>query len=79
MKYPNGQEVKLGDKVQLSANRTGVVLCSFDMDEYNEAYPKSEWGYLGEGVLIDFPSYGLTHYKAPDPDLLLAARADFTR
>ena len=71
MKYPDGQEVKLGDLVTLGSGEKGIVVCSIDTDEYNEAYPPTEWGYLGSGVLIEFPAYGLVHYKEPDPDLHL--------
>jgi hypothetical protein len=75
MKYPDGRDVKLGDIVALGKNQKGVVVCSIDTEEYSDAFPKIEWNYLNNGVLISFPSYGLIHYKEPEPDLRLVARA----
>ena len=74
MKYPDGQDVKLGDIVGLGKDRQGVVVCSIDTGEYSDACPEVEWSYLNEGVLIKFPSYGLIHYKQPEPDLRLIKR-----
>lgn len=75
MKYPDGQEVKLGDIVALGTDAQGVVVCSIDTGEYSEAYPQEQWGYLDSGVLIEFPSFGLIHYKEPETGLRLVAHA----
>ncbi len=74
MKYPDGQKVKLRDKVKLGQDESGVVVCSIDDDEYSDDYPKDQWGYLKKGVMIYFPSYGLIHYEEPESDLQLIAR-----
>lgn len=74
MKYSDGQEVKLGDKVKLGPDEGGVVVCSIDTREYTDDYPESEWGYLKKGVLINFPLYGLIHYEEQEPDIHLIAR-----
>jgi hypothetical protein len=52
MKYPDGQEIKLGDVVGLGKDKQGVVVCSVDTGEYSDAYPQAEWSYLDRGVLI---------------------------
>jgi hypothetical protein len=39
MKYPDGQEVKLGDMVALGKDQQGVVVGSIDTGEYSEIYP----------------------------------------
>jgi hypothetical protein len=75
MRYPDGQEVKLGDKVALENDQQGTVVCSIDRGEYSASYPRTQWGYLGAGVLIEFPSYGLVHYKEPETGLRLIAHA----
>src|SRR6266571_1040879 len=36
MKYPDGQEVRLGDQVRLGENDGGVVVASIDTDEYGD-------------------------------------------
>lgn len=74
MKYPDGQSVKVGDKVSLGQDNGGIVVCSIDDNEYTEAYPKDQWSSLGKGVLILFPMYGLIHYIDPESDLRLIER-----
>jgi hypothetical protein len=75
MKYPDGQEVRLGDKVRLGRDRGGVVVCSIDTGEYTGEFPREEWSYLARGVMIQFPAWGLIHYEEPEKDLELIARA----
>ena len=75
MKYPDGQEAKLGDKVTLGNGEPGTVVCSIDSEQYSSSFPKREWSYLKQGILVDFPSYGLIHYKQPESDLRLVERA----
>ena len=75
MKYPDGQIVKLGDKVKLGEDEGGIVVCSIDDDEYSDDYSKEQWSYLKKGVMINFPSFGLIHYEKPEPDLQLIDRA----
>jgi hypothetical protein len=41
MKYPDGQEVRLGDKVKLGDDAEGVVVSSIDTGEYSEEYPEA--------------------------------------
>jgi hypothetical protein len=61
-------------KVKLGADAEGVVVCSIDTGEYSMEHPEAQWGYLKNGVMIDFPKYGLIHYVDPDDDLVLVAR-----
>ena len=76
MNYPDGQSIRLGDKVGIGKDTGGIVVCSIDTDEYSEEYPKAEWASLNRGVLINFPAYGLIHYEQePDRDLVLIERA----
>ncbi len=75
MKYPDGQDVKLGDKVKLGQDQGGVVVCSIDTGECSAEYPETEWAHLKRGVVIKFPKYGLIHYEEPEPDLELIERA----
>lgn len=74
MKYSDGQKVKLGDKVQLGADKSGVVVCSIDDHLYTPEFPEEQWGYLKRGVMINFVEYGLIHYEDPEPDLQLISR-----
>lgn len=75
MKYTDGQEFRLGDRVKLGGDAYGVVVCSMDTGEYTDSHPEAQWGYLKCGVMIEFPMYGLIHYEEPESDLVLIARA----
>ena len=74
MKYLDGRNVRVGDKVRLGEDREGVVVCSIDSDEYSKDFPKDQWSYLKRGVMIEFPLYGLIHYEEPESDLQLLSR-----
>jgi len=76
MKYMDGREVRLGDRVRLGGDACGLVVCSIDTGEYSDAHPEAQWGYLKRGVMIAFPKYGLIHYEKPEPDLVLISRVD---
>ncbi len=75
MKYCDGQDVKLDDKVKLGDDSEGVVVCSIDTGEYSKEHPESAWGYLKKGVMILFPKFGLIHYEVPEEGLQLIARS----
>jgi hypothetical protein len=74
VKYADGQDVMLGDKVRLGDDDGGVVVCSIDAGEYSHEAAKDEWSYLKRGVLIRFPKFGLIHYEEGEPDLALIER-----
>jgi len=74
MKYWDGQEIRLGDRVKLDKDEGGIVVASMDTDEYTDENPKEQWGHL-KGVMIEFPLFGLIHYDEPDEDLELISRA----
>jgi len=76
MRYPDGQEVIIGDRVRLSKSKDseGVVVCSIDRGEYSEGFTQKQWSDLKTGVLIEFARFGLIHYDQADDDLELVAR-----
>jgi len=63
MKYSDGIEIMLGDKVLISGKYHGVVVANIDGDEYSKSNPKEQWAYLGSGVIIDTDFGGLVHYQ----------------
>lgn len=75
MKYADGQEARLGDKVRLSDGAEGVVVFSIDTNEYSPAYPKAQWDYLKRGVMVSFEKHGVIHYEEAEPGMELVARA----
>lgn len=75
MKYPTGDDVRLGDRVELWSGCVGVVVAVIDRDEFGPDHPKADWQYLKSGVLIDSDKAGLIHYLEPERTLKLTARA----
>ena len=77
MKYPNGQEVRVGDKIKLWDDQPGTVVCSIETDEFSKDYPKTEWGYLKSGILVKTDTGEIFHYAEPDEDfeLIQSSRA----
>ena len=74
MRYPDGQEVRVGDKVQCWEGCTGVVVASMDAGEYSAEHSREAWGYLGKGVMINTDKAGLIHYTEPEPTMVLLSR-----
>jgi hypothetical protein len=75
MRYPSGQEVKLGDEVRMPDGDRGVVVFCIDRDEYSDQYPKEQWSYLRRGAMVEFAASGLVHFSEDDPDLQLVKAA----
>lgn len=63
MKYKNGEQVKLRDKVLIDGKYHGDVVADMDGAEYSEEESEEKWGYLGSGVIINADFGGLVHYK----------------
>jgi hypothetical protein len=74
VKYPDGAEARVGDRVELWDGNVGVVVCSADTNEYSASYPKQVWAQLGEGVLILSEKAGLIHYKEAESTMRLLSR-----
>ncbi len=75
MNYADGREARIGDRVRLGADDRGVVVCSIDRGEYSSEHPREKWGYLGRGIVVDFPKFGIIHYTEPEEDLVLLSRS----
>lgn len=76
MKYVDGQEIQVGDRVRMGDDDGGIVVCDIEAGNFSPSYPKSEWDYLNEGVVIVFPRYGVLHMTEAESDLELIARSD---
>ena len=75
MKYADGSEVRLGDRVELWPGNRGTVVCSIDTSEFSSAYPKKQWSYLGSGILILSEQAGLIHYNELEATTKLLSRS----
>ena len=58
MKYPDGTNMKKGDRVLISGKYHGTVMVNIGgLDN-----PNGDWAYLKSGVMIDTDFGGLVHY-----------------
>ena len=75
MRYPDGTEIRLGDRVQLSNGEKGTVVFSIDTDEYSDEFPKAQWSYLNKGIMVKTDKGALIHYEAINlEDVILVKR-----
>ncbi len=68
MKYMDGKQVKVGDKVLIGGLYRGLVVADMDSNEYYADHPREQWGYLQSGVIIDTDFGGLVHYEQSSPE-----------
>lgn len=63
MKYIDGKQVIVGDKVLISGQHKGLVVADMDGDGYSADYPREQWDNLQSGVMIVTDFGGLVHYE----------------
>lgn len=51
----------IGDEVTLYHDLYGCIVCNISDGLYSENFPKDEWEYLEEGVMIMTDEIGLIH------------------
>lgn len=66
MKYNDGKEVLLGDRVS-SYGQQGIIVIDCNSGAYSKGFPKSDCECLKVGVLIKFDNGALFHIDRPDP------------
>ncbi len=75
MKYTDGSEARLGDRVRIRNGEIGEIVVSVDTDEYGAEYPKNEWEHLETGVLVRTEKGALVRFADPlSPGLLERVR-----
>lgn len=55
--------MRLGERVMDSGGLAGFVVADIDRDEFSLEYPKREWAYLIQGVLVAMDEAGLVHFE----------------
>jgi hypothetical protein len=71
MKYPDGTEARLGDRVRLRNGDTGVVVASMDTNEFSAEFPAPNYADLQTGILIRTDNGALVRLEEPDHSDLL--------
>lgn len=57
--FAKGKQIRLGHRVMIAQHVKGVVVFSIDTDEYSAEFPKSDWEYLGRGIMVQTENDGL--------------------
>jgi hypothetical protein len=71
MKYPDGTEARLGDRVRITNGDTGVIVASMDTNEFSSEYPAKNYADLKTGILILTDKGALVRLEEPDHSRLL--------
>ncbi len=72
MKYPDGSEARLGDRVRITNGDTGLIVASMDTNEFSSEYPADNYAHLRTGILILTDKGALVRLEEPDHSRLLA-------
>jgi hypothetical protein len=74
MKYVDGNEVYLGDKV-IADDSDGVVVVVLDTKQFSDDY-REGWDNEEKGAFVETKKWGLIHYPEFDEDVTLVQRAE---
>lgn len=75
VKYLTGEEVLVGDQVDVCGSK-GEVVYVIDTRQGSAAYPEGSWDYLEVGVMVETVEMGLVHYPELDDRLILLSRSN---
>lgn len=62
MRYRDGSEARVGDRVAIDGGHRGRIVACLDRGEYARDYAAADWNYLQRGLLIETEFGGLVHY-----------------
>jgi len=72
MKYRDGIEMRVGDRVRIRNGDTGVIVASMDAGEFSPDYPKEKWEDLKTGIMVLTDKGALVRFDEPFPQELVS-------
>jgi hypothetical protein len=72
MKYLDGVEMRVGDRVRIRSGDTGVIVASMDAGEFSPDYPKESWEYLKTGIMVLTDKGALVRFDEAFPQELVS-------
>jgi hypothetical protein len=75
MKYADGKQASLGDRVKLWHDFFGTIVCSIDDEQYAAEFSREHWAYKGRGVVVKADDGRLFYYDEADEDFELLQSA----
>ena len=65
MKYADGSEARIGDRVLIRNGDAGTIVISVSTNEYGPEFPRDKWKSLRSGVLVRTDKGSLVHFEDP--------------
>lgn len=76
MRYPDGQQILLGDFIEVFPGLNGRVVCLLEENLYEEGFLAEEWSFLKTGVLIKMSNGALAAFPDTDQHFNLLKRKE---
>jgi hypothetical protein len=73
MKYQDGMEIRVGDRVKLLNGELATVVASIDAGEYSEECIEENWADLGSGVVVKTDKGALVRFSEPNENEIIVA------
>jgi hypothetical protein len=64
----NQRLIRRGDRIDIGSAEKGVVVFSLDTDEFSNDFPKADWAYLGQGIMVLMDGGALVFLDTPNED-----------
>jgi hypothetical protein len=71
MLYPDGTEMRAGDRIRVQNGDTGVIVASMDAGEFSPDYPKDDWDQFKTGILVLTDKGALVRFDEASPQDLV--------
>ncbi|MBK9586045.1 MAG: hypothetical protein KA099_00330 [Alphaproteobacteria bacterium] len=76
MKYSDGTEISVGDRVKLGEDENGIIIGIICNSPNADNEFSKQWSYLKKGFMAEFPRWGLIHYEEAEDDLTFISRSN---
>jgi hypothetical protein len=73
LRYPTGEDLHLGDRVNADG-MTGTVVCVIESGEYSDEFSEEQWSYLERGFMFRSDDGILIHFDFADACTSLISR-----
>jgi len=71
MKYDDGAEMRLGDRVRIKNGESGLIVAVVGTQQFALGYPKDTWSNLTGGVLVRMESGALVNFYSSEHRILI--------
>jgi hypothetical protein len=76
MKYSDGIEMRVGDRVRIRNGDTGIIVASMDTGEFSPDFPRENWNDLKTGIMVLTDKGALVRFDEPFPQKVVSRVTD---